>query len=70
MKIIKHTKGTCPKCKTLLPSTIIAEGNKVYMTRFCKEHGKIKTLKWGHATQYLKFNKMANDEKGTGTQNS
>lgn len=62
MTLIKQTFSTCPKCKTLLPSTVIEEKTKVYLTRFCKTHGKIKTLIWGNAEQYTKFNLMENKD--------
>ncbi len=62
MPVIKHTTSTCPKCKTLLPSTVIEDKTKVYLNRFCKTHGEIKTVVWGNAEQYIRFNKMENKD--------
>jgi len=62
MTVIKHTTSTCPNCKILLPSTVIKEKNRVYLTRFCKNHGEIKTLIWGNAEQYIKFNRLENND--------
>lgn len=45
-KIISETESICPHCLKKINAKKIIQHNKVYMEKYCPEHGKFKTLIW------------------------
>ena len=38
-KVFSHTLALCPECESKVTSRIIEENGKVYLEKFCREHG-------------------------------
>ncbi|MBP5082676.1 MAG: radical SAM protein [Methanomicrobium sp.] len=66
-KVLKTTKGLCPKCGAVLPAEIIEEDNQIWIVRTCPEHGVQKSLYWSDAEMYKQFD--AYDTVGKGVSN-
>ncbi|MBV7274047.1 radical SAM protein [Clostridium sp. PL3] len=49
-KVIFKTESLCPHCFKKIPAEKILEDNKVYMEKYCAEHGKFKTIIWSGST--------------------
>ena len=57
---INTTSSVCPTCYRVLPAQIFARENKVYMKKFCREHGHTEVLiagdeQWYRDTIALKY---------------
>jgi uncharacterized radical SAM superfamily Fe-S cluster-containing enzyme len=48
------TKSLCPECLCLVPAKITTDGIKVYMEKYCKEHGKFEVLLWSDLDLYMR----------------
>jgi uncharacterized radical SAM superfamily Fe-S cluster-containing enzyme len=54
------TRSICPECRRVIDAHILLRDNKVYMRKYCPEHGGFETLIYSDAQAYtssLKFNK-------------
>ncbi len=50
--ILRKTASICPECLKLLPADIFEKGEKVWIRKVCKEHGKTEDLYWGDYEMY------------------
>lgn len=56
----RFTKSICPECKRLVDAEVIVRDEKVYMKKYCSEHGVTEALISSDADMYLaslKYNK-------------
>lgn len=54
------TRSLCPICKRVVDADVLLKDDKVYMHKFCPEHGMFDSLIYSDAglyTSYLKYNK-------------
>ncbi len=57
MKIFSHTQALCPECKNIVDAQIIEIDGKVFLKKFCKEHGKSQALTCSDADWYQESTK-------------
>lgn len=50
VKVISKTESLCPFCLKKINAEKILADNKVYMEKYCPEHGKFKTVIWSGST--------------------
>lgn len=55
VKVISKTESLCPHCLKKIKAEKILEDNKVYMEKYCPEHGKFKTIIWSGSTPMEKW---------------
>ncbi len=44
MKVLKRTRSLCNVCLSEIPAEIIEKNNKVYIKKYCNQHGKFTVL--------------------------
>ncbi len=49
------TKSICPECKKVIDARILLRDGKVFIRKFCAEHGKFEALFFGDAELYVKI---------------
>ncbi|MEW5939198.1 MAG: radical SAM protein [Chloroflexota bacterium] len=49
------TKSICPTCKRVIDARILLRDGKVFMRKFCPDHGKFEALFFGDAELYVKI---------------
>lgn len=54
-KLIKKTISLCPECYKEIPASVFVDGNVVRMHKFCKQHGKFKSIVEKDADFYLRI---------------
>ena len=65
-RLIRYTSSLCPYCFRLLPAIIIERDNKLYIRRYCPEHGEIEEIYFEDAEMYRKFEKYSFEGTGPG----
>lgn len=55
VKMISRTESLCPHCLKKIKAEKILEDNKVYMEKYCPEHGQFKTIIWSGSTPIEKW---------------
>lgn len=54
-KVISNTESLCPICLKKISAEKVLEDDKVYMEKFCEEHGEFKTVIWSGSTPIDKW---------------
>ncbi len=69
VKVISKTESLCPYCFKKINAEKVLEDDKVYMEKYCPEHGNFKTLIWRETTSMEKWvrNKQRANIKKPGT---
>lgn len=49
------TKSICPECKKVIDARILLRDGKVFIRKYCAEHGKFEALFFGDAELYVKI---------------
>lgn len=44
--VLSETESVCPRCLTRIPAARVRYGDKVYLEKSCREHGKFRALLW------------------------
>ncbi len=57
IKLPQQTLSLCPECLKVLPATIYEQDNRVWMRKFCEEHGECIELISSDAEFFLKLDK-------------
>lgn len=66
MELLDETKSLCPTCLSIIPAKIVTEEYKVYMEKFCKNHGFFRSLLWSDSGLYkraLRFSRRGSPAK-------
>ncbi len=63
-RYISNTKSLCPECLKIIDAVIFERENKVWIRKFCSEHGEFEDLYWGDYELYLKAKRFAHDGDG------
>ncbi|MEM2321260.1 MAG: radical SAM protein [Candidatus Bathyarchaeia archaeon] len=53
-EVLAETISLCPECFKIVPAKIITDGVRVYMKKFCKQHGEIAALIWSDLKLYMR----------------
>ncbi|MBS7641330.1 MAG: radical SAM protein [Candidatus Bathyarchaeia archaeon] len=54
MKDLAETRSLCPNCLRVVPAKITTDGVRVYMEKFCGEHGETRALLWSALKLYTR----------------
>lgn len=54
-QLLAETESVCPVCLQTIAAQRIAEGDNVYLTKHCPEHGHYKTILWRGLASYLQW---------------
>ena len=57
---LEYTKSVCPVCKTVIDAEVNVKDNRVFLRKWCKDHGKFEALLYSDAEMYfasLRYNK-------------
>lgn len=64
MQVIKSTRSICPDCLKPLDATIFEDNGKVFIKKFCPDHGAFQELYWSDYEQYQRAEKFRYDGDG------
>jgi len=63
-ELLSTTQSVCPYCYRILQAVIVERDGKVYIRRFCPEHGEIEELYYGDVGLFKKMVKWVEEGRG------
>ena len=58
MKIIRQTKSVCPTCLEKIDAQVIEKSNKIFLSKYCKKHGRFNICLSNDKGYYKKLNEV------------